>query len=152
MPTAVTRPVTSPTRTAKNQAWSMCRTRALQTSAVAMYPTVRTIAPVSCRRVRRGRRFAAWSNFAASANGEYLPGRDERAECDRERETHNSIKAGAESNPAYRTEKSLPGQRIMILPVRCPLQLNGDGKASRGSGCQSKEEAKADTVAQSEND
>ena len=154
MPMPVTRPVTSPTRIAKDQVWSVWWARAPHRSAAVVYPMVRTAGPQEvkpCEAWPAGSRIVS-SGTHAPRIGEYLSGRDESGECRRKSKSQGRVQSGGECGSAYRAAHRFPGQRIMIKTTRCPAELDRNRDAGCDTGSKPKDQAKPHTVANPKDD
>src|ERR1051326_2181402 len=88
----------------------------------------------------------------ASCIGGHLPQSNERAKRGRVSKAQSHIESRGKSGPADGAEEGLPEKRVMIVSAAGTLELDRNREAGRDSGRNPKEQAKAETVAESEHD
>ena len=104
------------------------------------------------RQARAARRHIIQSRTHAPGVGEYLAERDQDAKCHCEFPTQDPVQRETEGKPADGAEKTFPAERVMVKAASGAIEFNGQGDAGGDARDETKEQAKADTVADSKND
>ena len=84
--------------------------------------------------------------------GGHLPQSNERAKRGRISNAQSLIESRGESSSSDGAEDGFPAQRVVVVSAAGTLQFDGNRKAGCNSGRNSEEQAKAETVADSEHD
>src|SRR5205809_311556 len=109
-------------------------------------------AQLSPRQARPAGRIVIESRPHAAGISKNLAGRYEKAKCDCEWKTQDSVESGGESQSTNGTEQGLPKQRVMILVASCSIEFNRECDAGRNAASQAEEEPEPDAVADSVHD
>src|SRR6202163_250382 len=128
IPTAVTSPVTTPTRTANHHGCSRCCAKMLHTNAAALYPTVRNTVPINYKlspcQSRPPRRFVIHSRPHVARIRDHLSRSNQNPEGHHKSQSHHAVKARSKTPSAQGAEESLPLERIMVPAPRRPVKFN----------------------------